>query len=148
MSTCPHELQAMLHVCQQWNIQNRIQTNTGQTARGTRAVGFLRRHTDCNPLFPDFHKSPCHERDLTRTFVGGRYRKAHEHLFAKGHIKIELVLLILLLFFFSLFSLFPWSQSKLRASPPFLGGCVCGKRTAAIWCKFVFTLGRTKIGIF
>ena len=24
MSTCPHELQAMLHVCQEWSVRNRM----------------------------------------------------------------------------------------------------------------------------
>jgi len=31
------------------------------------------------------HKWPCHERDLTRTFVGGRFSKAHEPL-ANDHV--------------------------------------------------------------
>jgi hypothetical protein len=31
MSTCPRELQAMLHVRQQWSIRNRIQINTEKT---------------------------------------------------------------------------------------------------------------------
>jgi len=31
MSTCPRELQAMLHVCQQWSIRNRMQINTDKT---------------------------------------------------------------------------------------------------------------------
>jgi len=28
MSTCPRELQAMLHVCQEWSIRNRMQITT------------------------------------------------------------------------------------------------------------------------
>ena len=28
MSTCPRELQAMLHVCQEWSIRNHMQINT------------------------------------------------------------------------------------------------------------------------
>jgi len=31
MSTCPCELQAMLHVCQEWSIRNRMQINTQKT---------------------------------------------------------------------------------------------------------------------
>ena len=31
MSTCPRELQAMLHVCQEWSIRNRMQINTQKT---------------------------------------------------------------------------------------------------------------------
>jgi len=31
MSTCPRELQAMLHVCQEWNIRTRMQINTQKT---------------------------------------------------------------------------------------------------------------------
>ena len=31
MSTCPRELQAMLHVCQQRSIRNRMQINTDKT---------------------------------------------------------------------------------------------------------------------
>jgi len=31
MSTCLRELQAMLHVCQQWSLQNRTQINTDKT---------------------------------------------------------------------------------------------------------------------
>jgi len=31
MSTCSRELQAMLHVCQQWSIQNRKQIDTDKT---------------------------------------------------------------------------------------------------------------------
>jgi len=31
MSTCPRELQAMLHVCQEWSVRNRMQINTQKT---------------------------------------------------------------------------------------------------------------------
>ena len=31
ISTCPRELQAMLHVCQAWSIRNRMQINTQKT---------------------------------------------------------------------------------------------------------------------
>jgi len=31
MSTCPRELQAMLHVCQEWSVGNRMQINTQKT---------------------------------------------------------------------------------------------------------------------
>jgi len=31
MSTCPRELQAMLHVCQEWSFRNRMQINTQKT---------------------------------------------------------------------------------------------------------------------
>jgi len=31
MSACPRELQAMLHVCQEWSIRNRMQINTQNT---------------------------------------------------------------------------------------------------------------------
>jgi len=31
MSTCPRELQAMLYVCQEWRVQNRMQINTHKT---------------------------------------------------------------------------------------------------------------------
>jgi len=30
MSICPRELQAMLHVCQQWSMRNRMQIYTGK----------------------------------------------------------------------------------------------------------------------
>jgi len=31
MSTCPRELQSMLHACQHWSIRNRVQINTSKT---------------------------------------------------------------------------------------------------------------------
>jgi len=31
MSTCPRELQAMLHVCQEWSVRNRMQISTQKT---------------------------------------------------------------------------------------------------------------------
>jgi len=31
MSTCPRELQAMLHVCQEWSVRNRMQIKTQKT---------------------------------------------------------------------------------------------------------------------
>jgi len=31
MSTCPHELQAMLHVCHEWSVRNHMQINTQKT---------------------------------------------------------------------------------------------------------------------
>jgi len=31
MSTCPRELQSMLHVCQEWSVRNRMQINTQKT---------------------------------------------------------------------------------------------------------------------
>ena len=37
MSTCPRELQVMLHVCQEWSIRNRMQVN----AQKTKVMGFF-----------------------------------------------------------------------------------------------------------
>ena len=31
MSICPRELQAILHVCQEWSVRNRMQINTQKT---------------------------------------------------------------------------------------------------------------------
>jgi len=71
MSTCPLELQAMLHVCQGWSIRNRLQINTQKTKVTTffetpslqKARGGKHRP---GPTLPPFHihapfptSSPC-----------------------------------------------------------------------------------------
>jgi len=71
MSTCPRELQAMLHVCEEWSLQNRMQINTQktkvmaffETPSLQKARGGQHQH---GPTLPPFHihapfqtSSPC-----------------------------------------------------------------------------------------
>jgi len=49
MSTCPCELQAMLHVCQEWSVRNHMQLNTQKT----KVMAFLETPSPCSYLITE-----------------------------------------------------------------------------------------------